>query len=45
MQEVIGIKEVGLVEYRFQPDSFEVRHVRAPGQIDVGLDELLYPKS
>jgi 3',5'-cyclic AMP phosphodiesterase CpdA len=41
MQEVIGAKEVGLVEYRFQPDSFEVRHVRAPGQIDVGLDELL----
>ena len=37
-QEVIGIKEVGLVEYRFQPDSFEVRHVRAPGQIDVDLD-------
>ena len=41
MQEVIGAKEVGLVEYRFAPDSFEVRHVRAPGQIDVGLDELL----
>ena len=41
MQEVIGIKECGLVEYRFAPDSFEVRHVRAPGQIDVGLDELL----
>jgi 3',5'-cyclic AMP phosphodiesterase CpdA len=41
MQEVIGIKECGLVEYRFQPDSFEVRHVRAAGQIDVGLDELL----
>jgi 3',5'-cyclic AMP phosphodiesterase CpdA len=41
MQEVIGTKEVGLVEYRFAPDSFEVRHVRAPGQIDVGLDELL----
>jgi 3',5'-cyclic AMP phosphodiesterase CpdA len=41
MQEVIGVKEVGLVEYRFQPDSFEVRHVRAPGQTDVGLDELL----
>jgi 3',5'-cyclic AMP phosphodiesterase CpdA len=41
MQEVIGAKEVGLVEYRFQPDSFEVRHVRASGQIDVGLDELL----
>lgn len=40
-QEVIGIKEVGLVEYRFQPDSFEVRHVRAPGQIDVDLDALL----
>jgi hypothetical protein len=35
---VIGIKEIGLVEYRFQPDSFEVRHVRAPGQIDVGLN-------
>lgn len=41
MQEVIGTKETGLVEYRFQPDSFEVRHVRAPGQTDVGLDELL----
>jgi len=40
-QEVIGIKEVGLVEYRFRPDSFEVRYVRAPGQIDVDLDSLL----
>ncbi len=40
-QEVIGIKEVGLVEYRFQPDGFEVLHVRAPGQIDVDLDSLL----
>jgi 3',5'-cyclic AMP phosphodiesterase CpdA len=40
-QEVIGIKEVGLVEYRFQPDGFEVRHVRAPGQIDLDLDSLL----
>jgi 3',5'-cyclic AMP phosphodiesterase CpdA len=40
-QEVIGTKEVGLVEYRFQPDSFEVRHVRAPGQIDIELDSLL----
>ena len=40
-QEVIGIKEVGLVEYCFQPDSFEVLHVRAPGQIDVDLDSLL----
>jgi 3',5'-cyclic AMP phosphodiesterase CpdA len=42
-QEVIGSKEVGLVEYRFQPDTFEVRHVRAPGQIDVDLDVLLRP--
>jgi len=40
-QEVIGTKEVGLVEYRFQPDSFEVRHVRAPGQLDVDLDSLI----
>jgi 3',5'-cyclic AMP phosphodiesterase CpdA len=40
-QEVIGIKEVGLVEYRFQPDSFEVRHIKAPGQIDVDLDSLI----
>ncbi|HMG01324.1 MAG TPA: metallophosphoesterase [Gemmatimonadaceae bacterium] len=40
-QEVIGTKEVGLVEYRFQPDSFEVRHVRAPGQIDIDLDSLI----
>jgi 3',5'-cyclic AMP phosphodiesterase CpdA len=39
-QEVIGTKEVGLVEYRFQPDGFEVRHVRAPGQTDVDLDSL-----
>ncbi len=41
LQEVIGVKETGLVEYRFTPDSFEVRHVRAPGQTDVGLDEVL----
>ena len=40
-QEVIGIKEVGLVEYRFQPDAFEVLHVRAPGLIDIDLDQLL----
>ena len=40
-QEVIGVKEVGLVEYRFQPDAFEVRFVKAPGQIDVDLDSLL----
>jgi 3',5'-cyclic AMP phosphodiesterase CpdA len=40
-QDVVGIKQVGLVEYRFQPDAFEVRQVRAPGQIDVDLDSLL----
>jgi 3',5'-cyclic AMP phosphodiesterase CpdA len=40
-QEVIGIKEVGLIEYRFQPDGFEVRHVRAPGQVDIDMDSLL----
>jgi len=40
-QERIGIKEVGLVEYRFQPDSFDVRHVKAPGQVNLDLDELL----
>ena len=40
-QEVIGIKEVGLVEYRFQPDAFEVLHVRAPGQIDLDGVSLL----
>jgi 3',5'-cyclic AMP phosphodiesterase CpdA len=40
-QEMIGAKEVGLVEYRFQPDSFEVRHVRAPGQTDIDVDSLL----
>jgi 3',5'-cyclic AMP phosphodiesterase CpdA len=40
LQEVIGIKEVGLVEYRFQPDGFEVRHVRAPGLIDIDMDSL-----
>jgi len=41
IQPVIGTKEVGLVKYRFQPDGFEVRHVSAPGQIDVDLDELI----
>ena len=40
-QEVIAIKETGLVEYRFHPEAFEVRHVRAPGQVDVDLDSLL----
>jgi 3',5'-cyclic AMP phosphodiesterase CpdA len=39
-QERIGIKETGIVEYRFQGDSFEVRHVRAPGQLDIDLDEI-----
>jgi 3',5'-cyclic AMP phosphodiesterase CpdA len=41
IQEVIGTKEVGLVEYRFQPNSFEVRHVRAPGQNDIDMNSLL----
>jgi 3',5'-cyclic AMP phosphodiesterase CpdA len=39
-QERIAIKECGLVEYRFRPDGFEVRHVRAPGQLDIDLDEI-----
>jgi 3',5'-cyclic AMP phosphodiesterase CpdA len=45
-QEVIGIKQVGLVEYRFQPDGFEVRHSRAAGQADLDPSKLnldLYP--
>ncbi len=41
IQPVIGIKEVGLVEYRFQPDALEVRYVKAPGQTDVDLDSLI----
>ena len=41
MQEVIGVKEVGLVEYRFQPNALEVRHVKAPGQTDIDLDSLI----
>ena len=40
-QERIALKETGLVEYRFAPDGFEVRHVRAPGQADIDLDSLL----
>ncbi|WP_424579856.1 metallophosphoesterase family protein [Bradyrhizobium sp. USDA 241] len=40
-QDRIASKEVGLVEYRFQPDSLEVRHVRAAGQVDVDIEELL----
>jgi hypothetical protein len=42
-QEVIGTKEVGLVEYRFQPEGFEVLYVKAPGQVDVDLDSLIGP--
>jgi hypothetical protein len=41
IQEVIGVKEVGLVEYRFTPESIEVRHLKPPGLVDIGLDELL----
>jgi 3',5'-cyclic AMP phosphodiesterase CpdA len=41
IQEVMGAKEVGLVEYVFQPDSFELRHVRAPGQIDHDVFEVV----
>jgi 3',5'-cyclic AMP phosphodiesterase CpdA len=40
-QEVIGLKEVGLVEYRFRPDSFEVRYVKPPGMIDIEIDALI----
>jgi 3',5'-cyclic AMP phosphodiesterase CpdA len=40
LQERMGVKELGLVEYRFRPDSFELRHVRAAGQVDLDLDEL-----
>ncbi|MGB8399040.1 metallophosphoesterase family protein [Bradyrhizobium sp.] len=39
-QEVIGVKETGLIEYRFWPDRFEVLHVKARGQIDFDLDEV-----
>lgn len=41
MQEVIGVKQTGLVEYRFRPDAFEVRYVKAAGQADVDLEQLL----
>ncbi len=44
-QEPIGIKETGLVEYVFQPDSFEVRHVRAAGQINLDLYSVLEPST
>ncbi|MBC9882451.1 metallophosphoesterase [Bradyrhizobium sp. INPA01-394B] len=40
-QDRIAIKETGLVEYRFTPDSFEVRHIRAQGQVDVDIEEVL----
>lgn len=40
-QSLVGVKEVGLVEYHFQPDGFEVRHTRAPGQNDIDLFELI----
>jgi 3',5'-cyclic AMP phosphodiesterase CpdA len=39
-QDRIAIKETGLVEYRFAPDSVEVRHVRAAGQRDIDIEEL-----
>jgi 3',5'-cyclic AMP phosphodiesterase CpdA len=41
IQPVIGVKEVGLVEYRFTPDSIEVGYLKPPGLVDFGLDELL----
>lgn len=44
-QEPIGIKETGLVEYVFQPDGFEVRHVRASGQINLDLFSVLEPST
>lgn len=44
-QELIGVKEVGLVEYTFQPDGFEVHHTRAPGQIDIDLDSVHPPEA
>lgn len=40
-QSLVGVKQVGLVEYTFQSDGFEVRHVRAPGQIDIDLFEVI----
>jgi 3',5'-cyclic AMP phosphodiesterase CpdA len=40
-QELIAIKETGLVEYRFAPDAVEVRHVRALGLVNVDLDDVL----
>ena len=45
MQDVIGVKETGLVEYRFRPESFEVRHIRASGQVDISLDDVFTKRS
>jgi 3',5'-cyclic AMP phosphodiesterase CpdA len=44
-QELIGVKEVGHVEYVFRPDSFEVHHTRAAGQVDIDIDGALLPKA
>jgi hypothetical protein len=33
------------VEYRFQPDAFEVRYVTVPGQANIDLDSLIGRKS
>jgi 3',5'-cyclic AMP phosphodiesterase CpdA len=44
-QDRVALKETGLVEYRFAPDAFEVRHVRAPGQADIDFDTLSKRKS
>ena len=40
-QDRIAVKETGLVEYRFRPDSLEVRHLRAAGQADIDIEEVL----
>jgi 3',5'-cyclic AMP phosphodiesterase CpdA len=45
IQPIIGTKEVGLVEYRFRPDAFEVRHVKVPGLTELDLDSLNGRKS
>jgi len=44
IQPGMGFKETGIVEYSFRPDSFEVRHIRAAGQLDIDLDGLIAPK-
>ncbi|MBR0901779.1 metallophosphoesterase [Bradyrhizobium liaoningense] len=40
-QDRIAIKETGFVEYRFQPNSVEVRHMKAAGQRDIDVEEIL----